>query len=37
MDVDLATDYDKTASDQKFFDHYQDKKKKLETLILVEI
>ncbi len=33
MDVNLATDYDKTVSDPKFFDHYQAKKKKLETLM----
>ncbi|MFC0604596.1 ABC-F family ATP-binding cassette domain-containing protein [Winogradskyella pulchriflava] len=32
-DVKLATDYDKTASDPKFFDAYQDKKKKLEKLM----
>jgi ATP-binding cassette subfamily F protein 3 len=33
MDVDLATNYDKTVSDSKFFDNYQIKKKKLESLM----
>jgi len=33
-DVKLATDYDKTASDPKFFDAYQKKKKSLEQLML---
>lgn len=32
-DVKLATDYDKTASDPKFFDAYQAKKKSLEKLM----
>lgn len=32
-DVKLATDYDKTASDPKFFDAYQDKKKALDNLM----
>jgi len=32
-DVKLATDYDKTASDPKFFDAYQTKKKALEKLM----
>jgi ATP-binding cassette subfamily F protein 3 len=32
-DVKLATDYDKTASDPKFFDAYQTKKKSLEKLM----
>ena len=32
-DVKLATDYDKTASDPKFFDAYQTKKKSLENLM----
>ncbi|MGJ8592233.1 MAG: ABC-F family ATP-binding cassette domain-containing protein [Aquaticitalea sp.] len=33
MDVDLATNYDRTVSDEKFFDKYQSKKKKLESLM----
>lgn len=33
MDVALATDYDKTVSDPKFFDNYQSKKKHLEKLM----
>ncbi|MCB0444242.1 MAG: ATP-binding cassette domain-containing protein, partial [Gelidibacter sp.] len=33
MDVALATDYDATVSDPKFFDHYQSKKKHLEQLM----
>ncbi len=32
-DLKLATDYDNTASDPKFFDAYQDKKGRLETLM----
>lgn len=32
-DVKLATDYDKTASDPKFFDRYQTKKKSLSKLM----
>ncbi|MUU78011.1 ABC-F family ATP-binding cassette domain-containing protein [Winogradskyella endarachnes] len=32
-DVKLATDYDKTVSDPKFFDAYQDKKKALDNLM----
>lgn len=32
-DFKLETDYDKTASDPKFFDDYQDKKKSLEQLM----
>jgi ATP-binding cassette subfamily F protein 3 len=33
MDVALATDYDKTVSDPKYFDNYQSKKKHLEKLM----
>ncbi len=32
-DVELATNYDKTAADQSFFDRYQSKKKKLKQLM----
>ena len=32
-DTKLETDYDKTASDPKFFDDYQAKKKSLESLM----
>jgi len=32
-DTKLAADYDKTASDPKFFDAYQKKKKSLEQLM----
>ncbi len=32
-DFKLETDYDNTASDPKFFDHYQEKKKSLEQLM----
>ncbi len=34
MDVELATNYDKTVSDPKFFDYYQTKKKHLEDLMM---
>ncbi len=33
MDIDLANNYDKTASDPKFFDSYQTKKKNLTKLM----
>ncbi|MBA6153263.1 ABC-F family ATP-binding cassette domain-containing protein [Gelidibacter maritimus] len=33
MDVALATDYDKTVADPKFFEHYETKKKKLSKLM----
>lgn len=33
MDVKLATDYDTTVADPKFFDQYENKKKKLTTLM----
>ncbi|MBT8278985.1 MAG: ATP-binding cassette domain-containing protein [Bacteroidia bacterium] len=33
-DVALATNYDETVSDPKFFDHYQDKKKTLDKLMM---
>ena len=33
MDVNLATDYDKTVADAKFFEHYETKKKKLTKLM----
>jgi ATP-binding cassette subfamily F protein 3 len=33
MDVELASNYDKAVSDPKFFDHYQAKKKNLESLM----
>ncbi|WP_027124456.1 ABC-F family ATP-binding cassette domain-containing protein [Gelidibacter mesophilus] len=34
MDVALATDYDKTVADPKFFDYYKGKKEKLSKLML---
>src|SRR5690606_34847114 len=33
MDVELATNYDKTVSDSKFFDKYEAKKKNLSKLM----
>ncbi|WP_299395873.1 ABC-F family ATP-binding cassette domain-containing protein [uncultured Gelidibacter sp.] len=33
MDADLATDYDKTSADPKFFDRYKAKKEKLASLM----
>ena len=33
MDVDLATNYDQTVSDPKFFDNYEAKKRVLEALM----
>ena len=33
MDVELATNYDQTVSDPKFFDKYDSKKKKLTKLM----